>query len=388
MSNIAIVGAGLMGRLLALLLSKQDEGIIEQISLFEKNSLLSANSTGLIAAGMVAPTAESITASEHIMLMGQRSLKLWPELLTCLAIDNAWWQLGSIAVAHPKDHSSLVHFKQRLKLQKYALNEHAASVEVNHARLTDLEPELASRFQYGLLLPDEGHVDNCALYQQSAQLIKDSDINLYEHLNVELKDNSVALPNGDLITFDWVIDCRGLGASRQLLQPQALLRGVRGEVVRVRAPQVKLLRPIRVMHPRYPIYIVPKGNDEYVIGATEIESDSEQAISVRSALELLSAAYSIHSGFAEAEIMAIQTGLRPTFSDNEPVISVNNQVIQVNGLYRHGYLLTPYLLEQMLLLLRSFNLVKQVPWSVVTNSNNCLDERLINFYNQGKTVCE
>lgn len=105
------------------------------------------------------------------------------------------------------------------------------------------------------------------------------------------------------------------------------------------------------MHPRHPIYIAPKPNSEYVIGATEIESEDDKRPTVRSALELLSAAYSVHKGFAEAEVLSMQAGLRPAFQDNEPKILLNGKQIQVNGLYRHGYLLAPYVLQQVLLLI-------------------------------------
>ncbi|XQW85208.1 FAD-dependent oxidoreductase [Thalassotalea piscium] len=387
MANIAVVGAGLVGRLLALLLSQQDKHVVNQVSLFEKNKLLSPNSTGLIAAAMVAPIAESVSASEHVMKMGLRSLTLWPELLSCLAIEKSWWQLGTIVLAHPQDQSNLTHFKQRLKQQGDELVGQETSSEINAAKLARLEPELAGKFQQGLFLPLEGQVNNQQLYLQSDALIKDSGIHLFEHSPVEIKGNTVQQQDGRQQTFDWVIDCRGLGAKNQLLDSNALLRGVRGEVIRVNAPQVKLSRPVRIMHPRYPIYIVPKGNDQYVIGATEIESDSEQAITVRSALELLSAAYSVHSGFAEAEVIAIQTGLRPTLLDNEPSITVKNQLIQVNGLYRHGYLLVPYVLEQVLLLLSALDPPLSDRWQIFSSLNNTLDHRLMSVFNTGDKVC-
>jgi glycine oxidase len=93
---------------------------------------------------------------------------------------------------------------------------------------------------------------------------------------------------------------------------------------------------------------VPKSDHHYVIGATEIESEDDKPTSVRSALELLSAAYSVHKGFAEATLESIQSGLRPTLDDNEPIISRDGRHIQINGLYRHGYLLAPYLLHHTL----------------------------------------
>jgi glycine oxidase len=151
-----------------------------------------------------------------------------------------------------------------------------------------------------------------------------------------------------LKSYDYIIDCRGLGAKNTTCK----LRGVRGEVVRLHAPEVSLTRPIRLMHPRYPIYIAPKPNHEYVIGATEIESQDSGPATVRSTLELLSAAYTVHSGFAEARILSIQTGLRPAFSDNRPQVNHEGKVIGINGLYRHGYLLAPSLVAEAVALIK------------------------------------
>ncbi len=138
--------------------------------------------------------------------------------------------------------------------------------------------------------------------------------------------------------FDYVFDCRGLG------NPNT--RGVRGELICCHAPEVNIQRPIRLMHPRYKIYIVPRTNQHYVIGASEIESNDMSPISVRSCLELLSAAYSLHSGFAEARIVKMLTNCRPAYADNLPKIECVDGVISINGLYRHGYLLAPALVEQ------------------------------------------
>ena len=103
------------------------------------------------------------------------------------------------------------------------------------------------------------------------------------------------------------------------------------------------------MHPRYPLYIAPKPEHVYVIGATEIESDDTSEASVRSTLELLSAAYSLHSGFAEARILEINTQLRPALKNNLPEIRrVSERCLQINGLYRHGFLIAPAMLDATL----------------------------------------
>jgi glycine oxidase len=116
---------------------------------------------------------------------------------------------------------------------------------------------------------------------------------------------------------------------------------------------VKLRRPTRLIHPRYPIYIAPKENDVYVVGATEIESEDFSEMSVRSALELLSAVYTVHSGFAEARILEMSTQCRPTLKDNLPQIRLNREtgLMQINGLYRHGFMISPAILDCALELL-------------------------------------
>jgi glycine oxidase len=153
--------------------------------------------------------------------------------------------------------------------------------------------------------------------------------------------------------FDWVIDCRGLGAKsawNSTSNSAKDLRGIRGEVIRLYAPEVKLRRPTRLIHPRYPIYIAPKEDDVYVVGATEIESEDVSPMSVRSAMELLSATYTVHSGFAEARILEMATQCRPTLKDNLPEIYLDKKtngpsLMMINGLYRHGYMISPAILD-------------------------------------------
>ena len=82
-----------------------------------------------------------------------------------------------------------------------------------------------------------------------------------------------------------------------------------------------------------------------MIGATVIESEETGAVTLRSALDLLAAAYALDPAFAEAEIVRQGAGARPAFPDNRPRIISRNSYIFVNGLYRHGFLLAPALAE-------------------------------------------
>lgn len=136
-----------------------------------------------------------------------------------------------------------------------------------------------------------------------------------------------------------IVDCRGIAAADRLPD----LRPVRGEMVEVLAPDVTLTRPIRLLHPRFACYIVPRGQGRYMIGATMVESARKGGITVRAVVELLSAAFTVHPGFAEAEVIATGAGLRPAFPDNIPALRTEGDRIHLNGMYRHGFLMAPIL---------------------------------------------
>ena len=327
--NIAVVGFGLAGRLAALMLSKQ-----HYVTVFEADDEHTQNSAGKVAAAMLAPLAESVLCEADLALMGLDSMKRWPDIIAELENEVFFQQQGTLVVAHQQDKGDLQSFAQRIK----PLADHTAE-HVNAQQITMLEPELVGRFNQGLFLPCEGQIDNHAFYKASFAQLNKRKVKFVFNQRVTINDNKI-----NNRPFDYIIDCRGLGA--KTAQSDKPLRGVRGEVARLYAPEVSLIRPVRLMHPRYPIYIAPKPNSEYVIGATEIESQDSGAATVRSTLELLSAAYTVHSGFAEARLLNIQTGLRPAFSDNRPEVTKVGNVISINGLYRHGYILAPALVAQ------------------------------------------
>ena len=86
----------------------------------------------------------------------------------------------------------------------------------------------------------------------------------------------------------------------------------------LRQPEIRLSRPIRLLHPRFPVYIVPRGEGVFMVGATMVESASRSAVTARSALELLSAVWTLNPAFGEAEIIEMGAHLRPAFPDNLP----------------------------------------------------------------------
>ncbi|BEP61882.1 FAD-dependent oxidoreductase [Variovorax sp. V213] len=337
----AILGAGLMGRLLAVTLARAGC----RVDLFEAGNPEAEGAAARVAAAMLAPLAESAVAPVSVVRMGQYALLRWPELLAPLAQPVFFQREGTLVLWHRQDAAEAARLARVLARTGAEVPELAAMQALDGSGITALEPSLGQRFAQGLFLPGEGQLDNRALLSALLATLQASP-------NVQLHWQSPRAP-GDFSPGtpgqpDWVIDCRGLGARPQW----NALRGVRGEVIRVHAPEVALQRPTRLVHPRYPLYIAPKPGSVFVIGATEIESDDMSPASVRSTLELLSAAYAVHSGFAEARILEIATQCRPTLPDNLPAIrQPHPRVLQINGLYRHGFMIAPAVLDAAMELL-------------------------------------
>jgi glycine oxidase len=109
---------------------------------------------------------------------------------------------------------------------------------------------------------------------------------------------------------------------------------------------------LRLLHPRHRVYLVPRQDDIIVVGASEIESEDRSPISLRSTVELLAAAHSVMPELAEARVVHTETNLRPALPDNLPHVGqVVGQVpglTRINGLFRHGWLIAPALVEQVL----------------------------------------
>jgi glycine oxidase len=308
-SPVSIIGAGIAGAWQALLFAQAGHAV----TLYERSDAAMTLSTSHWAGGMLAPWCEAEASEPVIGRLGLRSLDLWREHFPDTAFN------GSLVVAHARDRADFERFAKLTSGHK----------RLDAAAVSELEPSLEGRFRDALFYPEEGHVEPRRVLPELHARIAEA--------GGTIKFSSDA----DAETLDGiVIDCRGLAAREE----QTGLRGVKGEMIVVETSEVELSRPVRLIHPRWPLYVIPRGDGRFMLGATSIEAE-DTGVSVRSALELLGAAYAVHPAFAEARIVEFGSGLRPAFPDNLPRITVEKKKIAVNGLYRHGFLLAPALAE-------------------------------------------
>ena len=338
--QIAIIGAGITGLTQALCLQRQGH----QISLFERGSERLDHHCSHVGAGMLAPYCELGEAETVIAHWGATALTLWQALVPTLAQPVHMTCAGTLVVAHRQDRAGIQHLAERVAQAGFGGQQRW----LQRDELRELEPELEGRFGEALYLTPEGEIDPRSLLPALVETLRQNGVMLHFETEVAAIASGEITVQGQRQPFDWVLDCRGLAAREHLPE----LRGVRGEILTLHSREVRLNRPIRMMHPRYPLYIVPRPNQRFVVGATSIESDSLRPATVRSTLELLSAAYALHPAFAEAEIVEINRQCRPAFPDHLPRITQHDHLLRINGLYRHGYLLSPLVAETVAALIR------------------------------------
>ena len=316
--TITVVGAGIIGLWQALRLAEAGHNV----RLIDKEIEPSLSNASRYGATMLAPDCESEEAPDLVCKLGHEGLRMWQERYPDLAAE------GTLVVVDPRDQPDLVRFARLTKGYE----------QIDGPRLAELEPEIETRFSSALYFKDEAHLATEAALATLADLCTEAGVVCRYGVGWTSSTWIGGIGESDLI-----IDCRGIAARRNLPD----LRGVRGERLIVRAPDVNLKRPIRLVHPRHPIYVVPWGDDRFVVGATVIESEDNGPATVRSVLELLGAAYTLHPGFGEAVVVNIGAGVRPAFPDNVPRVVVEDaaSVIRVNGAYRHGFLLAPVLAQ-------------------------------------------
>ena len=266
------------------------------------------------AGGMLAPWCEAESAEPLVVRLGLEALDYWTKTLPAAGTH------GTLVVAPARDRPDLIRFARRT----------SAHEKLDAAGIVALEPDLAGRFDEALFYREEAHLDPRAAMAMLAERLRD-------YPSVAFRFNTEAEATTEPV--DWTVDCRGFAARDKLND----LRGVKGEMLVLATQEISFQRPVRMLHPRHPVYIVPRGDGRFMIGATMIENEERSRVTARSVLELLSAAYAVHPAFGEAEIVETGSDLRPAFSDNLPRLRRIDRTLYVNGLFRHGFLLSPAL---------------------------------------------
>jgi glycine oxidase len=288
--RIKILGAGIIG------LAVADEVLRRghQVTVVDPAP---GSGASYAAAGMLSPSAELWHGEEDLLRLGHASLALWPEYADRLDVPLRTG--GTVLTGHDAGD------RQQVARQVVLLEKHGATVE---------------RLEGGAaFLPDEASVDPRAV---TAALLA--------RVPVVAAD-----PGTDH-------DVTVLATGSVLPAPYgSLVRGVRGEILRVRTVDPPATTVRGWVHGD-PVYLVPRASGEVVVGATSEEHDESPVVTAGGVLRLLTAARMLWPALDRAELVETIARDRPGTADNLPLVGpAGDGVVLAAGHYRHGVLLAP-----------------------------------------------
>ena len=300
-----------------------------------------------VAAGMLAPVAESDFGDAPLVELGLRAARAFPDFCAELAesgIDPGYRATGTLVVARDRDEAEaldrMLAFRRELGLEVERLLP---------SRARRLEPALAPTVRLALDVPGDHSVDPRRLVAALA--------GAFERAGGELRRERVAalasdgervtglrLASGEVIA-DRVLLAPGTGAIDVPEPARVPLRPVKGQVMRLRDPRGPGLveRTIRGADG----YLVPRADGGYVLGATMEERGHDTATTAGGVYELLRDVSEMVPGVLELEIEELRAGLRPATPDNLPAIGPGalDGLLWAAGHFRNGILLAPVTAE-------------------------------------------
>jgi glycine oxidase len=289
--------------------------------------------TSRVAAGMLAPVAETDAGERPLLELGLQSVERWPAFAAQLGevggVDIGYRTCGTLMLARDRDEAEALERERELR-ERFGLR--VERLLPSAARR--LEPALAPTLRSALHLPDDHAVDPRRVCEALARAAQDAGAVLRPGVEV---DDLAALPAEQVVV--------AAGPWSGAFGDEARVRPVKGQSLRLRDPSGPglLERVVRWGQPS-PGYLVPRGDGRYVLGATSEERGFDTSVTAGGLHELLRDANELVPGVLELEIEEHIAGLRPGTPDNAPIIGrslADPRIVWATGHYRNGVLLAP-----------------------------------------------
>ena len=335
-AQIAVVGGGVIGLSVAWRLAADGRRVV---------LIDPAPATGAswVAGGMLAPIAEAWPGEEGLLTIGTASLEEWPKFardLTAAAADPGLRTDGTVVVAVDAADAA----------QLEILAGHLASLGRTVERLTGqrlrrLEPSVGPGVRSGLLVAGDFAVDNRELLRALIKAARRCGVEFATATAAAAWPGEVELSDGSTVDCETAVICAGARSGRLHRTLSALIRPVKGEILRLRARPGALPPPrrtIRGLVESRPVYLVPRSGGELVLGATQYEAGFDTEVTVRGVADLLADAQRVLPGLSEYALIECAAGLRAGSRDNLPLIGwLEPGVLVATGHHRNGFLLAP-----------------------------------------------
>jgi glycine oxidase len=341
--QVAIIGAGVIGLIIAWRLAKRGAGV----TVFDRGA--AGQGASHAAAGMLAACAEAEPGEEPLIALGRESQARWPtfadELRECAGIDVELRTEGTLVIAlTADDQARLQHhlaFQQQLGLP-------VQWITAAEARWR--EPRLAGKLAGAVISPQDHQVDNRKLTLALRHAAEKAGALVKEHEPVQAistradRVTGIILADGTKVAAECVVLAAGAwsrsikGIPSDLLPP---VRPIKGQMLALADDRAAPLIKHVVWGPG--VYLVPRNDGRLLVGATVEEKGYDTAITAGGMLALLEAAWRLVPGIEELPIAETWVGHRPGSRDDAPILGVTSieGLIYATGHHRNGILLAP-----------------------------------------------
>ncbi len=344
--DTVIIGGGIIGKTISLELTLRN---IKNIIVEDP----SEKKTSSVAAGMIAPISEAVFNERTLIEPNLHSQLLWIELAKTLesitGLGSSLSNLPSLLVGKTPDDKNIIenlvtyYEKCDLRAQKLSISE-----------CKDLLLGLTPTFSAGALLISDLFVEPMAELKLIETTLKQlgTETIFSRAISIEPKIPRVNLTDGTIIEADQIILATGNSGLELLdenIDSKLQIIKVKGQIINLKLndDEIRLNRVLRGFVNRTPIYLVPRGHNNIVVGATQENTGFDLGNTVDGIFNLLEPAINLFPALRQAEIQSIDFGFRPGTIDNTAYIGKipDLPLYCAIGHYRHGVLQAPLTAE-------------------------------------------
>jgi glycine oxidase len=348
MSEILIIGGGVIGLSLARTLRKSGAG---KITILERGR--AGAEASFAAAGMLAPQAETDKTDDFFRFCTE-SNRLYPsfaeELLDETGVDIELDRAGTLYLAFTDADGEEI--RRRYEWQRGV----GLPVELLTAEeIRKNEPFVSPDVREGLFFPNDHQVENRQLLAALQKFAEFNEIEIRENaevVNLLIENGKVAgaATASEKFFADAVVLATGAWTSLVKLDgadlPMPKIAPVRGQMIAFQT--VKRFFSHVIYSPRG--YIVPRRDGRILVGATVENAGFDKSVTSEGVEFLLERALEISPSLGNLSIAEKWAGLRPLAADGLPVLggfpNAENLFV-ATAHYRNGILLAPLTAETL-----------------------------------------
>jgi glycine oxidase len=337
---IAIIGSGIIGLFTAYKLLMQGK----KVRIFE-NKNKEGNSTDA-SVGMLAPLVEAKPYEKELFELMIKSKNIWDNFLRDkkFTLKTGLKNNSSLLVATNSDEEESIFFKKKF-IEKLGFYPKV----LNSEQTKKIEPNLNSNIKCSLFLEDNNQTNPELLksYLKKKITKMGGEVFVYDQINDISFTSTKLIYKKKKFNFEKIVIACGAWSNFFLKNKIGIefpMRPIKGVSMIFEAKKKLFKNNIWFKK----IYVAPRENNQFAIGATEDEKGFEKFVTLDEIFYLSTSIWEYLPEIQNFRFLKSISGLRSLLNDGKPVIGSlkkNKKVICAFGHFRHGILLAPITAE-------------------------------------------